>query len=270
MIRCNVLMLVAGAVLIAGSTSSASAQDTTKAKPHSQVRIPIGKERPAQAETLTVTRTDTVQLPGRVDTVTKTVTNTVTRVDTLMTPIVIHQPGSLYAGLAVGPSFAAPLFSESDYPGWRVEVPFGIDPVGSPFGVRFNLGYSRYKPYGYLSNTLSDATVMNADADLKLRILSATPFNTRVQVYGIGGLTYDRFQNILERDKGVYYIGNNSGTSIPAADDSWHNGLGWNAGGGAEIGKGNTNLFIETRFVRFSGVATNISYVPIVVGITIY
>ena len=281
------VLLVAGAAIFALDASAASAQDSTRARPRSTKRIPITKEAPgevssaptaavARVDTVTVFKTDTLRLT-RVDTVNVTKTETITKVDTVQQqifPEMMRQIGGFYIGLAAGSSLPAANFNDSDHPGWRVEVPFGIDPTGSPLGVRVNLGYSRYEPHTYAKQWLQNAQLMNADADLKWRLVKANPFSRRVQIYGIGGASYNRFKNILENNAGRLSIGdvlaNSNGTFTSPIDDAWHNGWGWNLGGGMELGWGVTNLFVESRYARFKGENSNISHVPLVIGMSWY
>jgi hypothetical protein len=273
------VLLVAGAAIFALDASAASAQDSTRTRPRSTKRIPITKEAPGEVvaprvDTVTVYKTDTLRMQGRVDTVNVTKTETVTRVDTVLRPMLperLRQIGGFYIGLAAGSSLPAANFNDSDHPGWRVEVPIGIDPVGSPLGFRVNLGYSRYEPHSYLTHVLDNAQIMNADADLKLRMVKANPFNHRVQVYGIGGVSYNRYRDILENNNGILSIGNtfaNSNGTFTSPDLDWHNGWGYNVGGGMELGWGVTNLFIESRYSRFKGENSNISHVPLVIGLS--
>jgi len=288
MLNRNALLLVAGAAIFALDASAASAQDTTRARPRSTKRIPITKEAPGEVatqrntaapprvDTVTVYKTDTLRLQGRVDTL--RVTNTVTKVDTVTQPAIpeiIRQIGGFYIGLAAGSSLPAANFNDSDHPGWRIEVPFGVDPVGSMLGLRFNLGYSRYEPHTYVKSlaNIENAQIMNGDVDLKLRLVKLQPFNKRVQVYGIGGVSYNRFKNILENNAGRLSVGDvlaTNGRFTTAADNAWHNGWGYNAGGGMEIGWGITNLFVESRYSRFKGENSNISHVPLVIGLSWY
>jgi hypothetical protein len=278
MLNRSALLVVAGAAIFALDASAASAQDTSRARPRSQKPIPIKKDAggevtiPVRVDSVTIYRTDTLRLPGRVDTVTTTLTNTVLRIDTVSIPLpaVLQKFGGVYFGLAGGSSLPGSDFNDSDHPGWRVDGMLGVDPIGSPLGLRLTAGYSRYQPHSYVSQFLSNAQIMSATLDGKLRVLAISPFSKRVQIYGIAGGTYNRFKDILENNRGQFSIGDavfpNNVISNP--DHGWHNGLGWNAGGGAEMGWGRTNLFIESRFSSFKGEHGNIAFVPIVLGVS--
>jgi hypothetical protein len=279
MLNRSALMLVAGAAIFALDASAASGQDTTRTRrPTSSRRIPVTKEAASPGEvtvrvdTVVSYRTDTLRIPGKPDTVVQT--RTVTRVDTVtqMIPIRVPQIGGFYAGIAVGGSLPAAMFNDSDHPGWRVEVPVGFDFVGTPWGIRFNGGYANYSPHSWVEGLLDNAQTWNIDGDVKLRIASATPAMLRLQFYGVGGASYSWFKNILETNHGVFSVGDSSsGTILPLnPDHDWHSGWGFNTGAGLEIGKGHTNLFVESRFLRFKGVNTNISHVPLVVGVNWY
>jgi len=281
------VLLVAGAAIFALDASAASAQDTTRTRPRSTKRIPITKEAPGEVvstpaapprvDTVTVYKTDTLRLT-KTDTVNVTKTETITKIDTVQQqifPEMMRQVGGFYIGLAAGSSLPAASFNNSDHPGWRVEVPIGIDPIGSPLGVRVNLGYSRYEPHTFAKQFVNNenAQIMNADADLKLRLVKANPLSRRVQLYGIGGVSYNRFKNILESNNGVLSVGDaiaNSNGTFSTIDSDWHNGWGYNVGGGMELGWGITNLFIESRYSRFSGENSKISHVPLVIGLSWY
>lgn len=274
MLNRNALMLVAGAAIFALDASAASAQTP----PRSTRKIPITKEAPGEVmtptvrvDTVRVYTTDTLRLPGRRDTV--VTTNTIVRVDTVSIPMpqILTQIGGFYFGLAGGSALPAANFNDSDHPGWRVEGMIGVDPIGSPLGLRLSGAYSRYEPHSYLDRFLGHAQIMTAALDAKLRLVAVQPLNKRIQLYGLAGGTYNRFKDVLENHKGLLSVGNSIGgvNVLPTTiDHDWHNGFGFNAGGGAEIGWGRTNLFIESRFARFSGENSKISQVPIVIGLS--
>jgi hypothetical protein len=274
MLNRNALLFVAGAAIFALDASAGSAQDTTRTRrPTSTKRIPLTKEAPGEVvvrvDSVTVYRTDTLMLPGKTDTIIKT--NTITRVDTVIPPIPrLRQIGGLYLGLAAGTAMPAADFNNSDHPGWRIEGLAGVDPVGSWLGGRLNVGYSQYSPHSFANSFLDDAKIFTVGLDAKLRVPAITPFSKRVQFYGIAGGSWNRFKDILENDHGVLTIGD-GGTingQFITVDSDWHSGWGWNLGGGVEMGWGITNIFAETRFTRFKGVNTDISHVPLVVGIS--
>jgi len=250
MLNRNALMLVAGAAIFALDASAASAQ----AKPVSTKRIPVTKEAPGEVvpprvDSVMVYRTDTLRLPGRTDTV--TVTNTMTRVDTVSIPIpqVLRQIGGFYFGLGGGSSLPAANFNDSDHPGWRVEGMMGVDPIGSPLGLRVTGAYNRYEPHSYVENILGNAQIMTAALDAKLRLVKIQPFDHRVQLYGIAGGTWNRFKDVLENDHGRLSIGDQVGVGLNALpgtiDHDWHTGFGYNLGGGAEIGWGHQSVHRE-------------------------
>jgi hypothetical protein len=269
-------MLAAGAAIFALVASAASGQDTTRTRRTTSTRrIPVAKENPGEVtvrvDSVTVYKTDTltVTLPPRTDTVVKT--NTVVRVDTVtqMVPIKVPNYGGFYIGAAVGSSMPAAAFNNSDHPGWRFEVPLGYDWANTPFGIRLNGGYADFSPHTWVEPFLNNANMWNIDGDIKLRVATASAHMTRFGLYALGGVSYNWFKNILEDDDGILSVGNiTNGVHVPLNPDTdWHSGWGWNTGAGVEAGHGHANIFAEVRFNRFNGVFTNISSVPLVIGV---
>src|SRR5205807_325349 len=115
------------------------------------------------------------------------------RVDTVLRPVpmVFPQIGGLYFGVAGGSSLPAANFNDSDHPGWRGEAMIGVDPIGSPLGIRLTGGYASYEPHKYAASFLNNAAIMTGALDLKLRLVSITPMAKRIQLYGIAGGTYN-------------------------------------------------------------------------------
>jgi len=269
----NALMFVAGAAIFALDASVSSAQDTTTRRPTSSQRISIKKESGGEVapviriDTVYSYKTDTLRMPGRTDTV--VTTNTVVRVDTVQIPMpqFLREIGGFYVGLGGGSSLPAANFNDSDHPGWQIQGMMGIDPIGSMFGVRLTGAYGTYDPHSYAAPYVESAKLFTAGLDLKLRALTVSPFNRRVHVYGIAGGTWNRFKNIIETKNGVTMVGDQTVVNFNTPiNDEWHGGFGWNLGGGGEIGFGRTNLFVETRYSRFTGQNSSVSHVPLVVG----
>ena len=59
--------------------------------------------------------------------------------------------------------------------------------------------------------------------------------------------------------------------SSPRATDSWHNTSGWNAGGGASMLFGHSELFVESRVLAFNpSNAPMARQIPVVFGMNWY
>jgi hypothetical protein len=274
--------IVLGSVFCAAAASAQT--DTARTKPVSTSRIPISKESPApmppRVDTVTVYHTDTV-------TKMRTDTLTITRVDTIHTasgevvtttpvPTLLRQIGGLYIGVDGGAAVpSGDRFNSAQSTGWHIDVPIGWDPVGSPLGLRVTGGYSHFDTKNVFEPTNMDSPqIFQGDADLKLRLPMTSALSHRVQLYAIGGATYNRFKNVLQRnDNGSFTIGDATGVAgvnggIPTTIDSdWHSAWGWNAGGGVQFGWGRTNLFVESRYTRFNRNG-DLSQVPVVVGLS--
>jgi hypothetical protein len=274
MLNRNAMLFAAVAAIFALDAAAVVAQDTTTRRPTSSQRITIRKERPGEVQlrvdTVYSYRTDTLRLPGRTDTV--TVTRTVTHVDTVQIPMpqILTQIGGFYFGLGAGPAMPTASFNDSDHPGWRLEGMVGVDPLGSWFGARLSAGYNRYTPHTWVESIIGDAQMWNVALDAKVRGIKLQPLNRRAQIYGVGGVTWNRFKNILENDDGQLSVGNNLFVpgALGPADTDWHSGWGYNLGGGVEFGFSRTNLFIESRVTSFKGQNTMITNVPVIIGLS--
>lgn len=265
-------MLAVGAALTIGAA-------VASAQVRSEQRIPVRKESggevalPARVDTVYVR--DTVQLAPRVD----TVTVTQVRVDTMQVEVLPaflqRYTTGFYWGLGAGTSLPAANQNDVNEPGFRVEMPFGFDPAGSPLGLRFNVGYAMLPAHSWAaSQGLNSGSLVNADVGVKVRLIRRALFERGFQMYLLGGGTWNGYRDIVrfdEQTNTMTYGANTTtdGTTIPAADHSWQSKFGWNAGGGAQVGWGRANLYLESRFSR---VGTNgpLSHVPVVLGVTFY
>jgi len=268
-----VTKLTGATVMLAVGATVALAQS----KPTSTKRIPISKEGSAGGEvlsrvdTVTVYRTDTLRLttPGTVDTV--RLTNTITRVDTvMMAPAMrpIHLPYGMYFGVAGG--FSSPngaLFNPNNT-GPSAQAQLGWQ--GHILGLRGDVNYARPMQDAAFANP-NEAKILNFSADAKLNI----PFLTHVfgsshrfGLYGIGGYTHTMFKDLPMRiDTDI--TGANLQFTQPV--DSWTHENGWNAGGGASLSWGRTELFLESRALVFTAPnAAQSRQIPFVFGINVY
>ena len=285
MLKGHAFVLAAGAALLALDASALLAQDTSHARPRSTKRITVKKEAagevaptpvPARVDTVTVFKTDTLHMQGRVDTV--TVTNTVTRTDTVMQTITKPIPavGGLYFGLGGGTSLPYGGLRNVNSNAATGQFQVGWQPIASVLGVRGDVQYSRYSKAEPFSALGDRPSVWNGNLDLKLNIPGVEDMfghATRFTPYLIGGGSYIRYQNLrMQTDNGI--VTSDISTNF---DDNWHNNWGWNAGGGLGWHFGNKELFIESRLIQFNrGTAFNgVDYmaarqVPIVFGMNIF
>ena len=142
MLNRNALLLVAGAAFIAFDASSASAQA------RSTRRIPVSKEAPGEVaprvDTVTVYRTDTLRMQGRVDTL--RLTNTVTRVDTVVqsVPMLTRHVGGLYFGLGGGVGLPYGSIRTVNQPGEMAQLQVGWQGLNNPLGFRLDGTWNRF------------------------------------------------------------------------------------------------------------------------------
>lgn len=269
----SAMMFGAMAALAFDATAgSAQARSTRRIPISKEGGIPITKEGPPPApriDTLTVYRTDTLRL-YRTDTV------TVTRVDTVRTepvaavPELVRQIGGFYFGADVGAALPTGAFDDAQTGGPHFGLQIGWDPIGMPIGVRFDGSYSHFDTRSQFEPFANDPQIVQFGGDLKLRLPVLSPWMRRFSVYGIGGLSYNLFKDIVEISQGVISVGNTlnlTNATVATVDNDWHDEWGWNVGGGVQFGWGRTNLFVESRYMQFNH-RVDINQVPIVVGLS--
>ena len=260
--------LLGATAMVALGAAVAFGQDTTGARPTSTRRIPISKEGPgptsggratsrtARVDTVTLFKTDTLRIntPGPTVHDTVRVTNTVTVHDTVQLappPVPIRLPGGFYLGLAAGVSAPNGAIFTPNSAGPAFQAQVGWQGAKQVFGVRGDVNWARLGEDSRFAGLGADSDILNFSADAKLQL----PFLThmfgrthRFGIYGIGGYTYTRYRNLPMRVDDP-----NNGNAIvfiPGTAD-WQNQGGWNAGGGASLSWGRTEIFIETRVLSF-------------------
>lgn len=258
------------ALAIAVDASIAGAQDTTRTRRRSDVRIPVSKE-PAQpapcvCDTVRITRVDTVT-QWRRDTV--TVTREVAAPAPIVpVPVARTWGRGFYMGLGGGVSMPNRDYRNYDN-GYNVTGMIGVDPVSYPLGWRLDLSYDRWSERDVTDQLAPSPTHVTANLDLKLRI----PVFGRVAVYALGGGTAAFSKDLLvgPRYQGTTVLTTaNQATLAPSIqlEDGWHTNFGFNGGGGVSFGLGRTvDLFIESRLIA-DKTDTDKSSVPIIAGFT--
>jgi len=265
--------------MLALGASVALAQDTSKAKPRSQRRIPISKEAPgevARVDTVTVYHTDTLRVSSppmtRVDTV--RLTNTVTRVDTVQLPPRVTPfrfPSGVYFGLAAGQTNPAGAIFTPNSAGFAGQAQLGWMNATQIFGVRGDVQYAQLGQDSQFANLQGDAHLWNFSADAKLALPIARSLlgsRHRFALYGIGGYTYTRFRDLPMRVNAV--PPQVDPVFTPGVADYQHQN-GWNVGGGASLMWTRTELFVESRVLAFTpSNAPMVRQIPIMLGVNYY
>jgi len=259
------------AALTLGMLSTAAAQTGTT-KPTTTVGVAKGDVTTPVVRVDTVTRyiRDTVRMYVR-DTIRVNVTGpTVTRWDTVN---VVEVPGWLgrgngtYFGLGAGPYYPSGGLGVAQIPGYAFQMNLGIDPAGSPLGVRLTAGLARPDESQPYATNRARPSIMNFTGDLKLRLpfLSTARF-PNFGLYAVGGGAYIRAQDVgydLEPNHTV-------ATVETGSHDSW----GYNAGAGATLSMGHKReLFLEARVINYSAGGTNYEkahQLPIILGVNWY
>lgn len=226
-------------------------------------RIPVRKDAPvSRTDTVYQWRTDTVYRTVR-DTVRLTRWDTVTRTTTV--PMTFTRQGGMYFGLGAGGALPMGNLDNGQSGGPVLQAHVGWDGLDLPIGLRVDATAGQLTSHDYAMSRATPAIVRNGTPFMvtvggtgKIFMpINPTLWNN-FKLYGLGGVTYNYFKNVafLHPTGDVYYT-------------SWTDKFGWQAGGGLSTGVGNSELFIESRYVRFNG-STNSehvgSYVPITVG----
>lgn len=270
-LRYTTKYLAGAAAMLAFGASVALAQT----QPTSTKRIPISKEAPGEValpktDTITVYKTDTLRL-NRVDTVT-VAGPTMTRVDTVTMappPRVIRLPYGMYFGLGGGVTAPNGALYNPNSAGPTAQAQLGWQSTW--FGLRGDVNYAKPGEDSQWAQFQADPEILNFSADAKLNLPFLTHmFGTthRFSLYGVGGYTHTMYKNLPIRVDGLT---SNGGIIVATGENSWKNFNGWNAGGGASLGWGRTELFLETRVLAFKPENTpQARQMPFVFGINLY
>jgi len=258
------------AALTLGMLSTAAAQTTRKTTPSKAV--PVTKEAPGEVvtrvdtvrvymhDTTTVYHRDTLTLTG--PTVTRWDTVHVTQVPGWLTP-----GNGLYFGLGAGSYYPSGGLGGGQIPGYAFQANLGVDPAGSPLGIRLTGGVAR--PDEAQPSALLGArpTVVNTTLDLKLRLpmFKSSRF-PMFGLYAVGGGAMLWGKDLrMETDPSKTVV-------IPNNDHAWQHYFGWNAGGGATLDVGHKRqLFLEVRAINFAKSGfENGHQVPVILGVNWY
>jgi len=290
MLNRNALLLVAGAALVVDASVAAA-----QARPTSTRRIPVSKEAPGEVaprvDTVTVYKTDTLRMEGRVDTL--RLTNTVTRVDTVTqnVPMVTRHIGGLYLGIGGGVALPYGAIRTVNQPGELAQVNLGWQGLNSPIGLRLDATWNRFArnpDYVAVGGPPLDRPMMwtvNGGARLNLPFFNHTlGSSVRFAPYLIGGGTWLHYSDLRMK---VDHDDANAGTTLgfgpqhaiiagdangnsSASDNDW----GFYGGGGLAFHSGKKEIFIESRAIGFQHGSSDLFHkawnVPLVFGVNFY
>lgn len=307
MLNRNALLLVAGAAFFAFDASAAAAQ--TK-KTTSSKRIPITKEAPGEVasprvDTVTVYRTDTLRMEGRVDTLRLTGPSVMVH-DTVVqsVPMVARHIGGLYLGLGAGPALPYGSIRTVNEPGTMGQVNLGWQGINSPIGLRVDGAFTQYADNADYDILGPKPEVWNGNADVRLNLPFFRNFlgsSVLFQPYLLGGgswLHYKELRVKLDNDNGA--LGANAGFGPQHAvvagassntttgtgtttnfngiqNSNWESSWGWNAGVGLGFHAGKKEAFVEARWIAFTpennssfGTFSKAYHIPITFGVNFF
>jgi len=260
------------------ATAAAQSSSTTKPKPKTTTTktakptttVPVTKEvagEVVRVDTLRVYIHDTVPTTVyRRDTITVT-GPTITRYDTttvVTVPGWLDRGNGLYFGLGAGSYYPSGGLGGGQIPGYAFQMNLGVDPAGSPLGLRLTTGLARPDEEQITSTMGCRPSVVNTTADLKLRVpfFSSNRF-PNFGLYAVVGGALVMYKDLVMENENKVTI---------APDHKWHDSFGWNAGGGATLSLGHKReLFLEARAINFmkSGFE-NGHQLPLILGINWY
>jgi hypothetical protein len=300
MLNRNVVLLVAGAAMVTATAAGAQRPTSTK-------RIPVSKEAPgevaARVDTVTVYRTDTLRMQGRVDTLRLTNTVTQTRVDTVVqnVPMVARHIGGMYFGLGGGVAMPYGAIRTVNQPGELAQVNLGWQGLHSVLGIRLDGTWNRYArnpDYVNLNVPASSGSVGrpmvwtgNAGLRLNLPFFNHTLGSSVLMTpYLIGGGSYIHYSDLrmkVDRDntsgQAITVFGGQQAVFATDVDNTTTTGdasnWGFYGGGGIGFHAGKKEIFVESRAIGFRHGGNNVNgsntferswNVPIVFGVNFF
>lgn len=173
------------------------------------------------------------------------------------------QRSSFYFGLGGGPNIPTGTVEDVYKTGFNVTVPIGWQPVGSPFGLRLDLGYSRLNGRSAGENGLTsqadDPNIWSATANATLDLVRWGE-NRRGALYLVGGGGVFRFTDFYNSDRS-----DNDPESAFEGEPVTKGGL--TGGAGLSFPIGGSSLFVESRYTTAYTEGENTKWVPVVIGL---
>ena len=170
--------------------------------------------------------------------------------------------GSFYFGLGGGPNVPTGSAEDIYKTGFNVTVPLGWQPMNSPFGLRLDLGYSRFNGRSAGENGLTsqpdDPNIWSATMNATLDLLRFGE-SKRGALYLVGGGGVFRFTDFNNFDRT-----DNEPESSLKGEPVTKGGL--TGGAGLAFPIGGSSLFVESRYTNAYTDGENVKWVPVVIG----
>jgi hypothetical protein len=208
-----------------------------------------------------VARADSIARATAVVTTTDTIRNPT--MPTMSSDSYGMRRGGFYFGLGGGPNIPTGTVEDVYKTGFNVTVPIGWQPIGSPFGLRLDLGYARLNGRSPSETGLSaqpdDPNIWSATANATLDLIRWGE-SRRGALYLVGGGGLFRFTDFYNFDQS-----DNDPESAFKGDPVTKAGL--TGGAGLAFPIGGTSFFVESRYTTADTDGTNTKWVPIVIGL---
>jgi len=259
------------AAITLGGAVMAGAQATKKpVRPRRKPAqsIPVRKDvPPPKADTVVVTRVDTVTIRGRTD----TVVNTVMRYDTvtrMVYPPLAPLPGFFF-GIGAGADIPMNNIRAVTKDGWAVQGQLGWFPsAASMFGIRADGTYGQTPHRETDCRGCSDPKLWTVGGDVILRFPLDRSSKLNPVLYAFGGGGWANFSDIAAaqtRTLGNCVAGY---TKEPCFknDGHWY----WDVGPGVDFSVGGLHLYAEGRYMTIMTDGKNTHLFPVYGGIKFY
>jgi hypothetical protein len=258
------LGLAAAITLGVAVTADAQARPTRRRTP--QTRIPVRKDvPPPKADTVVVTRVDTVTIRGRTD----TVVNTVMRYDTvtrMVYPPLAPLPGFFF-GIGAGADIPMNNIRAVTKDGWAVQGQVGWFPsAASMFGIRADGTYGQTPHRETDCRGCSDPKLWTVGGDVILRFPLDRTSKLNPVLYAFGGGGWANFSGIDTRQTRT--LGNCVGSVQPCFKDGGQ--AYWDVGPGVDFSVGGLHLYAEGRYMTVMTDGKNSHLFPVYGGIKFY
>jgi len=138
-------------------------------------------------------------------------------------------------------------------------------------GLRADANWAKPGEDSRYAGQQADPDILNFSADAKLQLPVLNHLfgaQHRFALYGIGGYTHTMYKNLPMRAQGT---GTDGAIVVIPGEAKWTHQNGWNAGGGASLMWGRTELFVESRVLAFNNDAIpQARQMPFMLGINFY